>query len=83
MAVVLIDVVIGYGAHEDPAGDLGEILSGIPEPRAPIVASVCGTEGDPQIYSEQVGKLREAGVAVAPSNALAAGLALRIAQRNI
>ena len=82
VAAVLLDVVIGYGAHEDPAGVISETLSGIPAPRAPIVASVCGTEGDPQVYSEQVGKLKKAGVAVAPSNALAAVLALRIAQRN-
>ena len=77
IAVVLLDLVIGYGAHDDPAGVLAEVLTGNTRHPA-IVASVCGTEDDPQIYSEQVGKLTGAGVIVAPSNADAASLAAAI-----
>ena len=40
-----------------------------------MVASVTGTEHDPQVRSRQVAMLREAGVLVAPSNAQAAELA--------
>ncbi len=75
VAVVLVDVVIGYGAHEDPAGRLVAALGGR-APAAPLViASVCGTEADPQVLSDQIGILRAAGVWVAASNAEAAELA--------
>jgi FdrA protein len=40
-----------------------------------VIASVTGTEQDPQVRSRQVARLREAGVRVAPSNAHAAELA--------
>lgn len=82
VAVVLLDLVIGYGAHEDPAGQLAGFLSGLAKPRAVIVASVCGTEDDPQVYSAQVEALREAGIIVAPSNAHAAELALNLVTRS-
>lgn len=82
MAVVLVDLVIGYGAHEDPAGHLAALLSRRPPSGPVIVASVCGTETDPQVYSVQVETLRDAGVIVAPSNAHAAEAALRIADRS-
>ncbi len=73
--VALVDVILGYGAHRDPAG---QIVDALPAPanRPPIVASVCGTEDDPQTRSEQVRKLEGAGVIVAPSNAEAAARAI-------
>ena len=78
-AVVLLDVVIGYGAHADPAGVLAQALQ-LPSTRAQpvVIASVCGTEADPQVYSRQVRTLESAGVIVAPSNAHAAELAVRV-----
>ncbi len=81
VAVVLADVVLGYGAHPDPAGELaGAWEEAVREARAagrePVcVASVCGTELDPQPYGQQVERLRRAGVVVAPTNAAAARLA--------
>jgi len=72
VAVLLFDVVLGYGAHADPAGVLVQALAGS---RKPAIASVTGTEQDPQGWSRQVAALRAAGVQVAPSNALAAALA--------
>lgn len=80
-AVVLLDVVIGYGAHADPAGDLAAVLAGRAADGPVVVASVTGTEGDPQVYSEQVRKLKKSGVVVMPSNARAAALAVAIARR--
>jgi len=77
-AVVLLDVVIGYGAHPDPAGTLMEALATPSGTRPIVIASVCGTEADPQVYSRQVRTLENAGVIVAPSNAHAAELSLRI-----
>jgi FdrA protein len=71
VGVILIDVVLGFGSHPDPAGTITKILNG----KKPVIASVVGTDGDPQIWSRQVEKLQAAGVAVAPSNAHAAELA--------
>ncbi len=82
VAVVLIDLVIGHGAHEDPAGSIADALAAAGTHAAWVVASVCGTEADPQVYSRQVKKLEEAGVIVASSNARAAQLALRIARHG-
>ncbi len=82
VAVVLLDVVIGYGSHEDPAEEIAAALRNLEDHKVCVVASVCGTEGDPQGYSAQVEKLEEAGVLVAPSNAHAVELALRIIQGN-
>ncbi len=80
VAVILIDVVIGYGAHEDPAGEIARAIDGV-DRGAAVVASVCGTDADPQGYTDQVEILRQAGVLVAPSNAHAAELALAIVKR--
>jgi FdrA protein len=67
VGLILVDVVLGYGAHPDPAG----VLLKYKMTKA-VVASVTGTEADPQVRSRQVARLREAGVLVAPSNAHAA-----------
>ena len=69
---VLLDVVLGHGAHPDPAGELAETLAGL---GAPVIAHVCGTAADPQDAGRQEATLREAGVHVAPTNAAAARLA--------
>jgi len=78
IAVILLDVVIGYGAHEDPAGSVAEVLSVTPENGPLVIASVTGTEADPQNYSAQVRRLREAGVIVEASNARAVELAAAV-----
>ncbi len=46
-----------------------------------LIASVVGTEDDPQRRSRQVAALRTAGVAVMDSNAQAARLAALVAAR--
>jgi FdrA protein len=75
VGVVLLDLVIGYGAHADPAGLLVDVLKRNRNRKVVVIASVTGTEADPQVYSKQVKTLRAAGVIVAPSNAAAARLA--------
>ena len=75
VGVVLLDVVIGYGAHADPAGLLAGVLKNFKGKKTLIVGSVTGTESDPQVYSKQVKTLEDAGVIVAESNAQAARIA--------
>lgn len=76
VAVLLIDLVIGYGAHADPAEVVAQSLSQHKGRAAIAIASVTGTEQDPQRYSAQVHTLERHGVIVAPSNAHAAELAV-------
>jgi FdrA protein len=73
---VLLDVVLGYGAHPDPAGELADPIRDVVMVGATVIARVCGTEADPQDAARQTATLREAGALVAPSNAAAARLAV-------
>jgi len=80
VAVIMLDVVIGYGAHPDPATELvtavrkGRAAAVESERDLLFVASVTGTEMDPQRLSRQVETLQAAGVEVCASNAAAARL---------
>jgi FdrA protein len=77
VAVIMFDVVIGYGAHPDPASELGPAIRQARQQAKReliIVASVTGTEHDPQRLSAQVAALRAAGAIVCDSNAAAAKL---------
>jgi FdrA protein len=77
-ACLLLDVVLGFGAHPDPAAALVPVLRDISaQARAeqrvlPVVVSLCGTEADPQRLSRQANALRDAGAWVYTSNAAAA-----------
>jgi FdrA protein len=77
VGVIMLDVILGWGIHPDPAGHLVRILKNQSRARPAIVASVIGTEADPQIRSSQVRKLTDAGVILAPSNANATEIALQ------
>ena len=85
-AVILLDVVLGYGSHPDPAGALAGAIDAARAEAASqqrtfaVVASVCGTEGDPQGLASQEARLAAAGVILAPSNARAARIAAKIAR---
>ena len=76
VGVVLIDVVLGFGGHADPAGHVARSLRATPSAGAVIVASVTGTDGDPQRRSHQVRTLEDAGIVVAAANADAVRIAL-------
>ncbi|ATX01962.1 MULTISPECIES: acyl-CoA synthetase FdrA [Citrobacter] len=70
--VLLVDVVIGYGATADPAASLVQawqkacVARDIDQPLFAI-ATVTGTEGDPQCRSLQIATLEDAGIAVVSS----------------
>lgn len=87
IAVVLLDCVIGYGSHTDPAGALAPAIAKMKhaaEKRGgylAVIASVTGTEGDFQNLSAQRNVLDRAGVVVMPSNHQAAALAQRMMAR--
>ena len=83
-AVLLLDVVLGHGAHSDPAGVLAPACAEITRRDSPpvVVAYVLGTDGDPQDLAAQREQLADAGCVLAPTNARAALLATAIASRR-
>lgn len=81
--VLLADVVLGFGGHADPAGELAKAVAEMRAARgdgAPIavVATLTGTLDDPQDHAAQVEKLESAGILIAGSVRAAVLLALRL-----
>jgi FdrA protein len=72
VGVVLLDVVLGYGAHADPASELAPGIRHAVDQGVAVVVSLCGTRDDPQGRDRQVAALVDAGAAVFLSNAAAA-----------
>jgi succinyl-CoA synthetase alpha subunit len=87
IAVMLVDCVLGYGSHADPAGELvGSLIEAKKAAEAagrylPVIASVTGTAGDFQGLEAQSARLRKAGVVLMPSNYQASMLAVRIMEK--
>ncbi len=80
VAVIILDVVLGHGAHDDPASVFAEpcreaMADGGPQ----VVAYVLGTEADPQGYTEQRERLAAAGCVVTETAARASLVAAAIA----
>jgi len=82
LAVILLDVVIGFGTHPDPAGTIVRVVAAAGTERPIVVASVTGTDDDPQDRRTQMAKLVDGGIVVAPTNADAATLALNCLVRD-
>jgi FdrA protein len=83
VAVVLLDVVLGYGSVEDPAGRLAQVCAEVAAGGGPrVVTYLLGTEADPQGYSAQRARLEEAGCLVPETNARAAYAAAALASRR-
>jgi FdrA protein len=82
--VVLLDVVLGHGAHPDPAGELKPaIAAGIAAAAAEgrqldVIVALIGTTGDPQGLTRQAAGLTVAGADVYASNAEAARAAVAL-----
>ena len=74
-AVLLLDVVLGYGSDPDPAHSLVPALQAA---GLPAVVALVGTDADPQGWSRQADALAEAGAAVFASNAAATRYALSL-----
>lgn len=77
-AVILLDVVLGHGAHPDPAGELAPAIeaaigSAASEGRKlEVVAVLVGTDEDPQEMQTQLEQLEAAGARLFTVNAQAA-----------
>ena len=77
-AVILVDFILGYNSSENPVGDVIEAIAEAKENvkkengHLTVVASLCGTDNDPQDLDQQVRLLQEQGVIVFFSNAGAA-----------
>ncbi len=84
VAAIVLDVVLGYGANADPAGELAPAVRAARALAARdgrellVLGFVCGTEEDPQGLASQAEALRAAGMVLAPGSTAAARLAARI-----
>jgi FdrA protein len=82
VAAVLLDVVLGYGSHPDPAGEIAGTCADIVAAGAAVVCYVLGARADQQGLDRQRAKLAEAGAIVTESAAQAARTAAAIALRS-
>jgi succinyl-CoA synthetase alpha subunit len=77
VAVILLDLVLGYGAHKQPAEELGTFIreakaaANLEGRHLSVVCSITGTDNDPQNKKHVEQALKEAGALVMPSNAAA------------
>ena len=79
--LIVLDVVIGWGAHADPANELAAAITQAKKIAArgrrhlAVIGFVCGTEEDPQVLARQEARLQAAGMVLAGNSANAAWLA--------
>ena len=82
VAAVLLDVVLGYGSHPDPAGEIAVTCADLAAGGTAVVAYVLGARADRQGFERQRGTLRDAGAIVTGSAAEAARVAAAVAARR-
>lgn len=74
VAVIMLDVVIGYGSHPDPASELAPAIAKAKQLAAQegryleVVAVATGTDQDPQNLDKQIDQLKAVGTWVSSSN---------------
>jgi FdrA protein len=77
VAVIFLDVVLGYGAHPNPAAELAPAIArAIAQARQSgrhlqVLALVVGTDEDPQNMTDQIQQLQTAGASVETNNEMA------------
>ncbi|MEP4380530.1 MAG: acyl-CoA synthetase FdrA [Alphaproteobacteria bacterium] len=79
--VILFDIVLGHGAHEDPVAAMAPALSAVPkhDDGGPVLLGfVCGTDSDPQGLARQRDAMVDLGVRLADNNAQAVRTAAAI-----
>lgn len=79
VGLILLDLVLGDGSNHDPAPELVEAVREARKKRGSrplvVLASITGTDLDPQVASRQKAILEEGGIRVQPTAARAAMLA--------
>ncbi len=88
VAIIFLDFILGYNSSSDPIGELLDAIIQAKQTAAgrdvhlTVVASICGTENDPQDLNLQTAMLREQGVYVFNSNAKAASFCAHLLTKN-
>lgn len=86
-AILLLDVVLGFGSHQNPAKEVADAIAIVKEKLKETdksviaVASITGTVGDPQGFEQSKAALEAVGVVVMPSNAQAVRFVELLMQR--
>lgn len=86
-AIILLDIVLGFGSNMDPASEIvpaikqAQKIAEISGRKIAFIASVCGTDKDPQNLSAQEKALADAGVILTESNAQAALLSAMVIKK--
>jgi hypothetical protein len=84
VAVVLLDLVIGYGAHANPAAHLAAIVAGRRcRCTGPRRLGDRHRTRPPGLARRRFAVLEQAGIVVAPSNAQACELALALSANDV
>jgi FdrA protein len=78
VSVLLLDVVLGHGAHPDPSAELGPAIAAARASGVTVVVSLIGAASDPQGLARQAAVLQAAGADVFASNAAAARFACQL-----
>lgn len=64
---IVMDVVLGDGAHPNPAAELAPAIAEAREAGKKVLVVVVGTDEDPQDLNEQIERLAAAGATVLPN----------------
>jgi FdrA protein len=80
VSVILLDLVLGYGAHPDPAAAFAPVIARARAARddLSVIIALCGTAQDPQNLDLQAARLTDAGALVLRGAGAAARAALSI-----
>jgi FdrA protein len=87
-AVILLDIVLGFGSNMDPLSEIIPVIRNVKELASvrkcylPLICSVTGTDKDPQNRTLVITALESEGVIVMKSNAAASRLAISIVYGN-
>ena len=86
--MILLDFLLGYSLCEDPAGLMAPAIREGKENaekegrHLTVIASLCGSDLDPQGLKDQAEKLRAAGVIVLDNNGEASRLAAAVIRKR-
>ncbi len=86
VAVILLDLVLGHGAHPDPASEIAPVIQSVIAQaqeagrQLEVLTVVIGTDEDPQGLDVQISQLEAAGAKVWTSNEAAARYVGRLLQ---